>query len=170
MPVLAGAKQAVTFPFRGQPKARGFARDVLFAGARVVTGDFTIPQNRYLSNSTDQECVNLTKKHGLPTDPVVLESGTKAYWLGPKNAEKVLLYFHGGGYIMAATRGHVEWAYNLTHDMAKKHSISTLFLAYTLAPEAQYPTQLQQAAEMLHYLIEIEGRKPSDVSRNQASD
>lgn len=36
-------------------------------------------------------------------------------------------------------------------------------LAYTLAPEAEYPTQLCQAAELLHYLINTEHRSPSSL-------
>lgn len=39
----------------------------------------------------------------------------------------------------------------------------TLLTTLSGAPEAQYPKQLCQAAELLHHLIEKEGRKPSDI-------
>jgi acetyl esterase/lipase len=41
--------------------------------------------------------------------------------------------------------------------------VSALLLAYDVAPEAKYPTQLRQAVELMHYLIENEGRTPSDL-------
>lgn len=70
----------------------------------------------------------------------------------------------GGGYVMSCGLGHFSWFYNVTKSLAKKHSVSSILLSYTCAPEGQYPTQLKQAAELLKHLIEVEGRKPSDVS------
>jgi acetyl esterase/lipase len=39
-----------------------------------------------------------------------------------------------------------------------------LLLAYDLAPEATYPTQLRQGVEVLRHLIETENRSPSDIT------
>jgi acetyl esterase/lipase len=41
--------------------------------------------------------------------------------------------------------------------------VSILLLAYDLAPEHTYPTQLKQAIELLRYLVETNGRDPSDL-------
>lgn len=41
---------------------------------------------------------------------------------------------------------------------------AVLFLAYGLAPEHKYPTQLIQAVEALRYLVRTTGRTPSDIS------
>lgn len=42
--------------------------------------------------------------------------------------------------------------------------IVVLMLAYTLAPDAKYPSQLSEAAMALNYLLEIEKIPPSMVS------
>jgi acetyl esterase/lipase len=44
-----------------------------------------------------------------------------------------------------------------------KKSVSALVLAYTLAPEATFPTQLSQAASLLNYLLRDEKRSPSTI-------
>lgn len=41
--------------------------------------------------------------------------------------------------------------------------VSALLLAYDLAPEHPYPAQLRQAVELLRYLVETDGRSPSDL-------
>jgi len=69
----------------------------------------------------------------------------------------------GGGYVLSCGLGHFAWFYNITKSLAKAHSVTSIVLSYTCAPEGQYPTQLKQAAELLKHLIEVEGRKPSDV-------
>jgi len=65
--------------------------------------------------------------------------------------------------VLSCGPGHFAWFYNITKSLAKAHSLSSIVLSYTCAPEGQYPTQLKQAAELLKHLIEVEGRKPSDV-------
>lgn len=47
--------------------------------------------------------------------------------------------------------------------MSESFSICAILLGYTCAPEAQYPGQLCQAAELLDHLITKEGRKPGDI-------
>ena len=49
--------------------------------------------------------------------------------------------------------------------IAQGTDTAVLVLAYTLAPEAHYPTQLKQAIELLRHLIETEKRDPSNVSQ-----
>lgn len=51
------------------------------------------------------------------------------------------------------------------HDIQKSlgPNVAVVILAYTLAPEAVYPTQLRQAVELLRYLLETQGRNPTDI-------
>lgn len=94
-----------------------------------------------------------------------LKSGLKLCWIGPKNASKVLLYFHGGGYVSGASPGHVSWAADLQKTCSEHTSFSVVFVAYTLATPTggRYPIQLQEAAEALYWLTETNGKKPSDI-------
>lgn len=151
---------------------------------RSFTGNNTIQGDKATGGTSEQTYLDVAKQRGFQPDTLVLKDGLKAHWIGPKNAERVLLYFHGqwlchpkyshdsnpfanelpgGGYVLAAGPGHVNWLYRWTREASKEKSTSALMLSYTLAPDAQYPTQLQQAAEVLNYLLTEAGKRPSQV-------
>ncbi|KAI9824770.1 MAG: hypothetical protein M1832_001598 [Thelocarpon impressellum] len=57
---------------------------------------------------------------------------------------------------------HYSW--NVGDTLRKAgHSVSVLFLSYDLAPEQTYPRQLQQAVALLHHVIYVLRKKPSDI-------
>lgn len=71
----------------------------------------------------------------------------------------------GGGYVTPVTHGHFKLLTDIKDSLiAQGSDTAVLFLAYDLAPEQIYPTQLRQAVESLRYLIEKTGRSPSDIS------
>jgi acetyl esterase/lipase len=57
--------------------------------------------------------------------------------------------------------GHMVWLDDLQKSLGP--DVSALLLAYGLAPEHTYPTQLKQAVELLRHLVETEKRSPSDL-------
>lgn len=60
--------------------------------------------------------------------------------------------------------GHFQWLQTTKDSLVAQGSdVAALVLAYDLAPEQKYPTQLRQAIELLRYLVESEGRSPSDI-------
>lgn len=167
MPVMlqaigAALTRLITTPFNSTG-ATSLFKDVLYAMLRKQLGIMTIKQEHYMSPTTEATYLEVAKKQGFQPDSIVLPSGCKAHWLGKKNAEKVILYFHGGGYVLPCSGGHMKWLFDLTQDLSKSSSVSAVLLGYTVAPDAQYPTQLKQAAELLEYMIEKEGKKPSDL-------
>jgi acetyl esterase/lipase len=61
--------------------------------------------------------------------------------------------------------GHMQFLLTLKDTLvAQGTDAAILLLAYDLAPEHTYPTQLKQAVEVLRYMVETEGRSPSDIS------
>lgn len=62
---------------------------------------------------------------------------------------KILLYFHGGGFLIPMLPGHFKFA----RLAAQKGASNLVFLEYTLAPKLKYPGQLAQAALALRYLL-----------------
>lgn len=62
---------------------------------------------------------------------------------------------------MPPTQGHFLWLDDLRKSLGP--DVSVLFLAYDLAPEQKYPTQLKQAVELVRHLVETQGRNPSDL-------
>ena len=71
----------------------------------------------------------------------------------PKDAEgllPVILYFHGGGWVMGGRESHDR----LVHELANGAQAAVIFVDYTLAPFAQYPVQNEQAYAVLKYVTE----------------
>ncbi|KAL1612264.1 hypothetical protein SLS60_000488 [Paraconiothyrium brasiliense] len=86
-----------------------------------------------------------------------------AHWIGDPDADIVVLYFHGGGYTQAGTEGYLRYWTRIVDELnSDVKSIAVLQLAYSLAPEARYPRQLQEAAAVLAHLI-TSGRGSSDI-------
>ena len=154
----------ITRPISGGAKANTYFKDVVFAALRTNLSLISVGTEQWINPSTESTYLDFAKKQGFQPDTDVLDSGLKVHWLGPKTAEKVLLFFHGGGYVLSCSPGHFAWLFDLQNELSKSHSISVVVPAYTLAPHGQYPTQLKQAAESLQWLLETQKKKPSDVS------
>ncbi|KAF2743583.1 alpha/beta-hydrolase [Sporormia fimetaria CBS 119925] len=158
---LAALSRAVVSPFKGDNGAPKYYKDVMFAMMRAQLGSLTLAQDRYLNTNTTDVYLKFTKKHGFAPESITLPSGTQAHWMGNKHAKKVILYYHGGGYVLPASDGHLA----MLHDIVKTlPDTAVLLLAYDLAPEARYPTQTRQGVEALRYLVETLHRDPSHIT------
>ncbi|KAF2803120.1 uncharacterized protein BDZ99DRAFT_512225 [Mytilinidion resinicola] len=104
-------------PFKGKKGASNYFKDVTFAIMRSQLGALNLAQFRYINPWT--------------TD------------IGNKNAQKTIVYLHGGGYVLPGNAGQMKFLIDMKDaciDAGRDTAI--LFLAYTTAPEAKYPTQL----------------------------
>jgi len=73
-------------------------------------------------------------------------------------------HIQGGGYTVAADPAHLTFASVMVENAkAAGKDLGILFLAYTLAPHACYPRQLQQGVEMLRYTLHDLGRSPNKI-------
>jgi len=100
---------------------------------------------------------------GIP-NILKLPDGTQAFWLGNPEADKLIIYIPGGGYCIPALPNHFSHVEALSTDLKNNgKDIGVLFLAYDLAPGAQWPRQLEQAVALLRYAIETLGKRPSDI-------
>jgi epsilon-lactone hydrolase len=75
-----------------------------------------------------------------------------AEWLRPPSAEpgRVVLYLHGGGYVIGSPRSHRH----LAAAIASAASASTLLLDYRLAPEHPYPAAVEDATAAYRWLLD----------------
>jgi monoterpene epsilon-lactone hydrolase len=81
----------------------------------------------------------------------VRAGGVTAEWLTPKHAAKdrVLLYLHGGAWVMGSPRTHRA----LVADLARRAGVRALSLDYRLAPEHPYPAALDDAVAAYDWLL-----------------
>lgn len=77
--------------------------------------------------------------------------GLKAEWLVPKRAPeaKLLLYFHGGAYVMGGCATHRQFVSYL----ARAAGVRALLPEYRLAPEHPYPAAVDDAVGLYRALL-----------------
>ena len=91
----------------------------------------------------------------LPTEiqvDAVDVDGIPAEWITSKNisTDKVLLYFHGGGYALGSCKTHRDLAARLV----RAGHVRVLLIDYRLAPENPFPAAVEDAIRSYHWLIE----------------
>lgn len=70
----------------------------------------------------------------------------------------------GGGFCLPANIGYFKYFEGLIKaSKASGKDVAVFVISYTLAPNAVYPTQLNQSVEGLRYLLDVHGLKPSQV-------
>ncbi|KAF9985084.1 hypothetical protein BGZ65_011792 [Modicella reniformis] len=70
-----------------------------------------------------------------------------------REGEKVILYTHGGGYIICSTATHRELLWRISRATGRR----IFSVDYRLAPEHPYPAALQDASHAFHYLTDPNG-------------
>lgn len=81
-------------------------------------------------------------------------------WLEPEDEEgRVLLYFHGGGFVFGSLRTHGE----MIGALARSARARTLALEYRLAPEHAAPAAVEDAVTAYRYLLR-RGIAPENIA------
>jgi acetyl esterase/lipase len=86
--------------------------------------------------------------------------GIKAEWLIPEgaNAEKLILYIHGGGYVSGSCSDHRGFV----SKFAKITGVTNLIFEYRLAPEHPFPAALDDSVKVYQKLL-IMGYQPQNI-------
>ncbi len=99
----------------------------------------------------------------LPTD-VALEpvdaGGVAAEWVSAPGAQpdRVILYLHGGGYVIGSIRSHRELASRLSRASGAR----VLLIEYRLAPEHPHPAAVEDSTAAYRWLLS-QGITPSRI-------
>ncbi len=78
-------------------------------------------------------------------------NGLYAEWLRPKaaRADKVLLYLHGGAYLVGSCRTHRQ----MVSHIARAGGVQALVPEYRLAPEHPFPAAIEDAVGVYRWLL-----------------
>jgi acetyl esterase/lipase len=100
----------------------------------------------------------------LPADVTVTPvsaNGVKAEWTSTPTADpdKVVIYLHGGGYVIGSLNSHRH----LAAELGRVAGARTLALDYALAPEVLYPQAVNDALAGYKYLLD-QGIKPANIA------
>jgi monoterpene epsilon-lactone hydrolase len=91
----------------------------------------------------------------------VAAAGVPAMWADPlgRDGERVLVYFHGGGFVSGSKDSYRKLAAHL----AKAAGCRALIPDYRLAPEHPFPAQLDDARALYDWLL-TQGYQPSRIA------
>jgi epsilon-lactone hydrolase len=103
----------------------------------------------------------LTKEPTDVTYEEVTAADLPAIWANPLgcDTERVLVYFHGGGFVSGSKDSYRKIAAHL----AKAAGVRTLIPDYRLAPMNPFPAQLEDARSMYDWLL-AQGYQPSKIA------
>lgn len=88
-------------------------------------------------------------------------NGITGEWLSPPeiDEDKIILYLHGGGYVMGSPRTHRSLVWRI----ATQAKAVAIIIDYRLAPEYPYPAALDDALASYTWLVEQNGN-PSAIT------
>jgi acetyl esterase/lipase len=89
-----------------------------------------------------------------------LDNRLEAEWLRPRAAHptRVLLYLHGGGYVLGSLNTHRS----LVGSLALRCGLSVLTIDYRKAPDHPFPAALDDARRAYRWLLR-QGYRPQDI-------
>jgi acetyl esterase/lipase len=114
--------------------------------------------------SVEKLRANMDKMALPPGDDVVAETvdagGVPAEWVfTPDAGDNVLLYLHGGGYVMGSPTSHRK----LAGDLSRASGMRALLLDYRLAPEFPLPAGVDDAVAAYRWLVD-NGTAPEAIA------
>jgi monoterpene epsilon-lactone hydrolase len=131
--------------------ANYFTKDEVLFLAKVFRHGFdhmaNIEQKRY--PIPENVRVEPTDAGGVPAEWQTVPGGTK---------DRVLLYLHGGGFVMGSANSHRLF----TITLGQLTKMRVLSLNYRLAPEHSYPAQLEDCTAAYRWLLST-GIKPKNI-------
>jgi len=113
-----------------QPAVSGGSIEEQRAGMEAMLGGLQLP---------DKVTVNETRVGDLDADWVTMPNSANG---------RVVLYLHGGGYVMGSRRTHRELASRIAREAAAR----VLVLEYRLAPEHPFPAAVEDATAAYRWL------------------
>ncbi|KAL6246123.1 hypothetical protein RBB50_007276 [Rhinocladiella similis] len=147
-------------PLRGSKGAPTVSEHVLQTAFRTMFTHFTTGQLQILLPSFTAVYAKFCKQKKLTPKIVdIPNTTTKGFWLGnPDSASYVMIWFHGGGFVMPGLPQHLDFLFRLVQWSNGK--LAVFCNAYTLAPEGLYPLQIAESVETLRYVLSLPNRTP----------
>jgi acetyl esterase len=148
-----------------EPKTQAFIDALAAQGGKPIYELSYADARKMLEDG--QASVNVSK---LPVDvedkvfPVGPTGQTSVTIYRPKGAKgdlPVVMYFHGGGWILGSKNTHDR----LLRDLVNKTNAAFVFVNYTPSPEAQFPVPIEQAFAATKYVSEHGDELGFDTTR-----
>ncbi|KAJ7456899.1 Alpha/Beta hydrolase protein [Mycena latifolia] len=155
--------KVLTTSYASFNKERSVKRIVGDSALRYLTGNLGVAQLQTAFGTTPGMYKQWTKKNKLPEAIDELGEDARLMWIGPKRLERVLLFVHGGGFLLPASEFSLSfWRYVQLELEKQNIEVGFALLNYSLVPTVVYPTPLKQARLGLEFLLAA-GVKPQNL-------
>ncbi|KIP03138.1 hypothetical protein PHLGIDRAFT_111212 [Phlebiopsis gigantea 11061_1 CR5-6] len=135
--------------------SRPLNRLLFETSSRHILGNTTIEQLQKISGTSIKAYRAWAKQANK--EPVIetLDDGTRVFWVGAKDADYVLIYCHGGGFVGPLCDFQCKFIEGLCAEFGKQSNgpiLSCAILDYSVLPTA-YPAQMTQLHSFLSALL-----------------
>ena len=141
-------ENGLEFPLGMDPQTRGFLRALRCCEGPLLH-ELSISQARNLMRDGQTADVS-----GYPVEVREIDlQGYSLQIIRPRNAAEPLpavMFFHGGGWALGELKTHAR----LVREIAVGANAAVVFVSYTRAPEARYPTAVEQCYAATRYVHE----------------
>ncbi|RDB17645.1 putative steryl acetyl hydrolase mug81 [Hypsizygus marmoreus] len=145
-------------------KRKSWRRILGDSSFRFIAGWLNMRQLQYCFGTSLHVYETWARKNRLPI--LVEEIGTenvRLLWVGPRRTDRVVIFFHGGGYVVPLQDFSVSFWNYVRLELGRRHlDVGFAILNYSLVPTATFPTQLIQAVTAVKYIIDS-GVEPRNI-------
>ncbi|KAJ7160973.1 Alpha/Beta hydrolase protein [Mycena filopes] len=121
---------------------------------RYLVTNLSVPQLQYAFGTTLQVYRAWLKNRKLPATIDELGEDARLLWIGPKRLDRVVMFCHGGGFLLPAVDCSLSFWRHVQLELEKQDiEIGLILFNYSLAPRAPFPTPLKQAGLALEFLM-----------------
>ncbi|KAK7038019.1 Abhydrolase-3 domain-containing protein [Favolaschia claudopus] len=121
---------------------------------RYIICSLSVPQLQALFGTTLTTYSKWSKAANLPLVIDELGQDARLLWIGPKRLEKVVLFVHGGGFLLPPGDMALSFWQYVQLELEKQNiEVGFALLNYTLSPPASFPTPLKQAVLAVNFLL-----------------
>jgi acetyl esterase len=148
-----------------EPKAQAFVDAVAAQGGKPLYELSYADARKVLEDA--QASAKVTKLPAdvedkvFPVGPTGQTSVTIYRPKGSKGASPVVMYYHGGGWVLGSKNTHDR----LLRDLVNATNAAFVFVNYTPSPEAQFPVPIEQAFAATNYVAEHGDELGFDTTR-----
>ncbi|KAJ7453936.1 Alpha/Beta hydrolase protein [Mycena galericulata] len=146
--------KALTTSYASHNRDRSLRRILGDAALRHCLAHLSAAQLQSLTGTTVGTYMNWSKQFKLPTAIDELEEDAKLLWIGPKQLERVILFVHGGAFMLPLPDVSLSfWKYVQAELEKRQIHVGVAVLNYSLTPPATFPTPLKQTYLAVEFLL-----------------
>ncbi|KAG5636060.1 hypothetical protein H0H81_009231 [Sphagnurus paluster] len=153
----------ITSPYHPNNKHKSWKRVLGDKAFHYLTGKFNVSQLQWALPDTANVYKAWMQSHKMPLVVDELGQNSRLLWVGERRTDRVILYFHGGAYLLSMQECAVDFLKYVRDELkAKNKETGVAILQYSLVTAAPFPTQLHQAVLAVQHLLSM-GVQPQNI-------